>query len=242
MRPSLNAEGIFRAALRLVDAEGLEALTMRRLAAELDVAVMTLYGHVATKEDLLLGVVNLVTREIELPEAGMPAWESLRAITRNFRKVALRHPNLVPLIMRQPPTGSEGLLTLEAAFDALLRAGIAPSLTAPAYRLSASFAIGFVSLEVGGFFRPVDVTAGERVAPIDVSTIPRIVEVAPYLSEWDADAEFENGMDAVIGVLSTWATSPGPGQVMEGDGGGRGHVERVDAGAHGDAELAVGSP
>ncbi len=240
-KPALTAEGIYRAALRLADAEGLDALTMRGLAAEMGVATMSLYSHVATKDDLLVGVVNLVNQELNLPEPDMPPWEALKSVTREFRRVALKHPNLVPLIMRRPPTGSEGLLTLETALDALRRAGIPPELTGRAYRLSASFAIGFVSLECGGFFLPVDVDAGERVAPIDIAAIPRIVELAPYLAKWDADEEFERGMDAVMGVLAGWATSSGAGEAVEGDSGRRGDVERVDAGAHGDPDVAVGS-
>lgn len=215
---------------------------MRRLAAELGVATMSLYGHVPTKEDLLLGVVNMVTAEIALPHPETPPWEALRIVTREFRRVALTHPNLVPLVVRQPPTGSEGLLTLEAALDAVRRAGLDPAMTAKAYRLTASFAIGFVSLECGGFFKPVDVAAGEQFAPIDVSAVPRVAEVGPYLANWDADEEFERGMDVLIGVVSGWAAaSSRSSQVVEGNGGGGGHVEGVDISAHGDPKPTVSS-
>jgi len=241
-RSPLSAAGVFQAALRLVDANGLDALTMRSLAAELRVATMSLYSHVANKDDLILGVLNLVNEEIGLPGPRTPPWEALRTVTREFRRVALLHPNLVPLIVRRPPTGSQGLLTMEAALDALRRAGIPPALTVQAYRLSASFAIGFVSLECGGFFLPVDVDAGERVAPIDIGAIPRIIEVVPYLAEWDADAEFEKGMDAIIGVLASWAVSARPGEAVEGDGRRGGDVQRIDAGAHGDPDAVVGRP
>ncbi len=199
---SLSAEVIFEAALRLVDQEGIDALTMRRLAGELGVATMSLYSHVANKDQLLLGVVNLATGEITTPEPGTPPWEALRIITRDFRRVALLHPNLVPLIVRQPPTGFEGLHILEAALDALRRGGLEPARAAQAYRISASFAIGFVSLECGGYFKPLDFEAGEQVAPVDVATLPRIVESAPYLAEWDADAEFEAGLNLIIGALT----------------------------------------
>ena len=200
-RLSLTAEAIFEAALRLVDEECVDALPMRRLAGDLGVATMSLYGHVPNKDQLLLGVVDLATREVGLPEPGTPPWDALRSITREFRRVALRHPNLVPLIVRQPPTGSEGLHTLEAALDAMRRAGMEPAAAAHAYRVMASFAIGFVSLECGGYFRPVDFFAGEQVAPVDLDSLPRIVETAPFLAEWDADAEFEAGMDLMIGAL-----------------------------------------
>jgi TetR/AcrR family transcriptional regulator, tetracycline repressor protein len=208
-RVMLNADLIYESALGIVDAEGLDALTMRHLAEVIGVATMSLYSHVETKEDLLLGVVNRVTAEFQLPDPEVAPWEALKSVTREFRRVALHHPKLVPLIMRQPPTGYEGLRTLEAALDALRRAGIEPALAAQAYRLSASFAIGFVSLECGGFFRPVDVAAGEQVAPIELSAVPRIAEMAPYLAEWDADAEFERGMDAIIGVIAGRAGSEG---------------------------------
>ena len=199
-RLSLTAEAIFEAALRLVDQEGIEALTMRRLAAALGVATMSLYGHVPNKEQLLLGVVNLATREIALPEPSAPPWDALRSIAREFRRVALGHPNLVPLIVRQPPTGSESLQILEAALDALRRAGLEPDQAAKAYRLMASFAIGFVSLECGGYFRPVDFFAGD-VFPVELPSVPNVVDTAPFLAEWDADLEFENGMDLIVGAL-----------------------------------------
>ena len=209
---TLSTELILSTALRVVDTEGLDALTMRHLAEEIGVATMSLYSHVLTKEDLIQGVLDLVTREITLPEPGTPPWDALRTINRNFRRTALAHPNLVPLIMRQPPTGTEGLQTLDAALDALRRAGIDPARTAPAYRLMASFAIGFVSLECGGYFNPVDHAAGDA-PPVDLHAVPRVAEAAPYLAEWDADAEFEAGQDALIGFLAGWV-SPGPGEVV----------------------------
>lgn len=239
-RVVLSADLIFSSALRLVDDEGLEALTMRHLAETIGVATMSLYSHVATKEDVLRGVLNLVTSELTLPTPDTPPWDALRMINREFRRTALRHPNLVPLIMQAPPSGAEGLRTLEVALDALRRAGMDPALTAPAYRLSASFAIGFVSLECGGFFRPVDVAAGEGAAPTESSALPRITEMAPYLADWDAGEEFERGMDAIICVLTTWVRSPDTAQVVEGDGRGGGDVQGVHAGDHGDADAAVG--
>jgi AcrR family transcriptional regulator len=232
---ALSAELILSTALRVVDDEGLDALTMRHLAEEIGVATMSLYTHVATKEEVLQGVLNLVAAEIPMPAPGMAPWDALRAVNRGFRQTAMRHPNLVPLIMRQPPAGADSLVTLDTALDALRRAGIDVARTAAAYRLMASFAIGFVSLECGGYFRPVDVGA-----PVDLGPVARVAEAAPYLASWDADAEFEAGMDALIGVLTTWAGSGAAAEVVEGDSSGGGHVEGVDAGDHADADPAVG--
>jgi TetR/AcrR family transcriptional regulator, tetracycline repressor protein len=236
----LSADLIFSTALTVVDEEGLDALTMRHLAERIGVATMSLYSHVATKEDVIRGVLNLVTGEFNLPGRDAPPWEALRMVTREFRQTSLRHPNLVPLIVDAPPTGVAGLRTLEVALDALRRAGMEPARTAPAYRLMASFSIGFVSLECGGFFRPVDLAAGEQLSPTELSALPRIAEMAPYLAAWDPGEEFEKGMDAVISVLMTWVGSSETAQVVEGDGRGGGDVEGVDAGGHGDADAAVG--
>jgi TetR/AcrR family tetracycline transcriptional repressor len=238
----LSAEGIYRAALGLVDSEGLEALTMRRLAAELGVAPMSLYGHVPTKERVLMGVVNLVVSEFQLPDPATEPWEAFRSVLREFRRVALCHPNLVPITVRQPPTGAEGLLTLEASLDALRRAGLPPAETARAYRLSAAWAIGFVSLECGGFFKPVDIAAGDQVAPIDLSMLPRLAEVGPYLDAWEGEVEFERGLDVLVGVIASWARSPDTGQAVQDNGRRGGDVEGVDAGADDDANPAVGDP
>ena len=208
-RVVLSSDLILSSALRVVDDEGLEALTMRHLAETIGVATMSLYSHVATKEDVIRGVLNLVTGEFTLPAPDTPPWDALRMINREFRRTALRHPNLVPLIMRAPPAGVAALRTLDAALDALRRAGLDPARTASAYRMSASFVIGFVSLECGGYFRPVDVADGDAVPSVDLSTVPRVAEMAQYLAVWDADEEFEKGMEGIISVLTTWIGSPG---------------------------------
>jgi AcrR family transcriptional regulator len=193
---------ILQVALDLVDREGIGALTMRRLATALGVATMSLYSHVPNKDDLVLGVVNAATAKMALPPPDTPPWEALRSIIREFRRVSQLHPNLVPLIMQRPPTGPESLRTLEAALDALRRAGLDPAATACAYRMTASFAIGFVSLESGGFFRPVDEGDGGRTFDLaDLGGLPRVLEMAPELASWDSDAEFESGLDVLIDAL-----------------------------------------
>jgi AcrR family transcriptional regulator len=201
-KAALNPDGIFRAALTLVDTEGLDALTMRRLAADLGVATMSLYGHVPNKDDLLTGLVNLATSEIALPPRDTPPWDALRTIIRDFRRVALVHPNLVPLIVRQPPTGAAGLQVLEAALHAMRRAGLDSAAAVRTYRVTASYAIGFVSLECGRYFEPVDPSAGDQIAPIDLTSIPTIIDMASELLDWNADEEFEAGLDLLISVLS----------------------------------------
>lgn len=197
----LTREVVLQAALDLVDRDGIEALTMRHLARELEVATMSLYTYVPNKDDLVVGVLNLAVAEMALPPADTPPWEALRALIREYRRVSKRHPNLVPLTMTRPPTGVPSLHTLETALDALRRAGLDPAATACAYRMTASFAIGFVSLESGGYFKPLDSGAAAAVDVSALADLPRVVEMAPQLASWDSDAEFESGLDVLIGAL-----------------------------------------
>jgi TetR/AcrR family tetracycline transcriptional repressor len=232
---SLSREVILQAALDVVDTAGLEALTMRRLATHLGVATMSLYSHVPTKDDLLLGVVNMASAQIALPGPDAPPWEAIRSIIREFRRVAKLHPNLVPLITRGPPAGPDSLRTLDAALDALRRAGLDPARRACAYRLTSSFAIGFVSLEAGGYFRPLGEAGGGRDIDVEqLGTMPAIMETGVHLAVWDSDAEFESGMDVLIEALVRDlppAADPlaRPGQAVQGDGRRGGDVEGVDA-------------
>ena len=197
----LTREVVLQAALDLVDRDGLGALTMRHLATELEVATMSIYTYVPTKDDLVIGVLNLAVAEMAVPPPDTPPWDAFRAVIREFRRVAHRHPNLVPLTMTRPPSGVSSLRTLEASLDALRRTGLDPEATACAYRMTASFAIGFVSLESGGYFKPL-----EEGQPVDVdlaalADMPRVIEMGPHLASWDSDAEFESGLEVLIAAL-----------------------------------------
>jgi len=199
-RPALGRESIFRAALRLVDTEGIDALTMRRLAAELGVGTMSLYSHVPNKDELLDGVVGTVAGEMAMPPAA-PGWRNAaRFMVSEFRRVALLHPNVVPLLINRPPTSVAGMRLIEAGFDSVRRAGVDEKTTAQAYRLVLSYAIGFVSLETGGFFQASGPAAsGPTVAPEE---FPRIMEMAPYLLVWDAEEEFTAGLEILLDFLA----------------------------------------
>lgn len=203
-RDPLSRDRILEAAVRLVDDEGLAAVTMRRLATDLGVGTMSLYTYVPNKEVLLDGVMETVFSQIRVPgfEPSEPLL-SIRELLREFRRIANLHPNLVPLVNRRPPATAAGLRPLEAGFDAFRQAGLDAREAVQAYRLLVSYAIGFISLETGGFFRHSG-DAAFRTVPGDPAVLeqfPRVVEAGPHLFEWDADAEFEAGIDAFLGHL-----------------------------------------
>jgi len=129
--PLLSRERIVGAALALVDAEGLPALSTRRLAAELGVSGPSLYNHFATKDALLDAVVDHVVGEVDLtmwqaPGGGAPngGWAlALFAWARSYRAALVAHPNLVPVLAQGPGRRANALRLADAVFGGLVDAG-----------------------------------------------------------------------------------------------------------------------
>lgn len=212
----LDAPAVFAAALAIIDAEGIEALTMRRLGQELSTPTMTLYGLVTGKEEVLDGVIGAVAGEISVPATAVSWREALRSILTEFRRVCLRHPNVVPLLVHRPPTSPQGAGVVEAGFAYVRAAGFEERSTAQAYRRVLSYAVGFVALETAGFFAATGSAAAGRARDLDA--FPHTSEVAPYLAEWDPDEEFLAGVDA---ILESIAHDLGPGRTPGVSGEGR---------------------
>ena len=99
-RTPLSPDRIHEAALALIDAQGVEALSMRRLAAALGVDPMSIYHHVPGKQALLEGVYERVLRELAIPRRSADGWQAvLRELARRFHALARRHPRVVPALL-----------------------------------------------------------------------------------------------------------------------------------------------
>src|SRR4051812_32904571 len=140
-----SREAIARAALGLVDREGLEALSMRRLAAELEMGTMTLYGYFRTKDELLEAVVEEAAAWRRLPNAGGTWEERLRALARGMRQALGRHPSLIQVRLRRPIAGPRSFRGTEAGLRALLDAGFDRAEAARAFRVVFLYVFGFVA-------------------------------------------------------------------------------------------------
>lgn len=151
--PLLTEARIVAAALALVDAEGLAALSTRRLAAELGVSGPSLYNHVAAKDELVEAVVDAVIATVDVSALGRDPWpDALRDWSRSYRAALLAHPHVVPALAHAPGRRPHGLRMADAVFGALVDAGWPP---AEATRIGAlmrylvigsalgSFALGF---------------------------------------------------------------------------------------------------
>ncbi|MFF7991175.1 TetR/AcrR family transcriptional regulator [Kitasatospora xanthocidica] len=131
--PLLSRERIVAAALRLIDEEGLDTLSTRRLATELSVSGPSLYNHFATKDELLDAVVDSVIGEVDLSMfaavegeagAGGTRWpEALREWARSYRAALAAHPNIVPVLAQGPGRRPNALRLADAVFGHLVEAG-----------------------------------------------------------------------------------------------------------------------
>ena len=118
----LDRDSVLDAGIETADEDGLDAVTLRRLAERLSVTPMALYRHVASKDDLLDGMADLLYSELDLPAPGGDWWEGLAAIARSTRRVLLAHPWAVPLFGR-PLDGPHTLALDRALHDSLREAG-----------------------------------------------------------------------------------------------------------------------
>ena len=202
VRERLNRQRVLEAALAIVDAEGLAALTMRRLGGELGVEAMSLYRHVPNKEALLDGIVELIVLEIEVPADDSGDWaEAWRHVGRSYRQAALAHPNAFPLVTMRPLNTPEALRRIDAAYNLLRRSGLDEQMSMVAFRTLASYTRGFALEEVTG--RALGARAYDAVNRLDprdlpVDEFPRISELATRLVTADHGAVFESGLDLII--------------------------------------------
>jgi TetR/AcrR family transcriptional regulator, tetracycline repressor protein len=196
---NLTRRRIAQEALAVIDEEGLDALTMRGVAARMGVGVMSLYHHTPNKETLLSDVVDAVLAEIDVPPRQYGDYrQPLRAMLTSARRVILRHPSAVPLLAARQPTTAAALGAMDAEIGTLLRAGFDPAGAARVHRCLASYLLGYVSLELSGFF-PADsanhdLHDHERLA----AAYPSLGAAAPHLLAHDADADFDAGLQALL--------------------------------------------
>ena len=204
IRKPLSGERIIEAALRVMDQEGLEAVTMRRLGRELGVEAMSLYNHVEDKDAVLRGILARVLGDFELPGDRDLDWiERIREMSRTFRALLLRHPGVIPLLSEKsgPITDPRALAPIETALQTLREAGLSQEETIHAYRAVVGFVVGNVALEIAGFLNPDDEALAyleQMRDAIPFERFPRVIELLPAMHACDPDQEFEHGLDLLL--------------------------------------------
>ena len=205
-RAPLSREQVLRAAVELADADGLETLSMRELGRRLGVQAMSLYNHVANKEDVLDGMVDLAVGEIELPASESDWRELMRLRAVSALKVFRRHPWAPVLIDSRLGGGSGRLRYFEAVIRGLRRAGFTTELAARAFSLMDSYIYGFCrqSLNISSA-ESEDVDVAEaflRILP--ANEYPYLAEMAAMQSakpRYDEESDFEFGLNLILNGL-----------------------------------------
>ncbi|MGH1564421.1 TetR/AcrR family transcriptional regulator [Mumia sp. DW29H23] len=206
-RPPLSREAVLRTAVAVADASGVGSLTMRALARELGIEAMSLYHHVANKDDLLDGMVDLVFAEIALPTAGEDWRTQMRRRCTSARDVLLRHPWAVGLVETRAHPGPATLRHHDAVLACLRQGGFSVPLTAHAFALIDAQLFGHVVQEVSLPVRePEDVgaLAADILAGMSPDDLPYLTELAvehvmkPGYAFGD---EFAYGLDLVLDGL-----------------------------------------
>lgn len=208
-REPLSRERALGVAMALADSEGVEALTMRRLAQELGVEAMSLYHHVSNKNDILAGMVDLVFAQIEVP-AGSGDWKKeLRQRTQSARAALTRHPWAIGLMESRAAPGMATLLHHDAVLGSLRKGGFSIVLTAHAYSLIDAYLYGFVMQELQLPFDTEDSKDTQEVAraifeKIPEGALPNMVEFTMkhvFKPGYSYAKEFDFGLELILDGL-----------------------------------------
>ncbi len=205
-RPRLSRQLVLRMALEVADRDGIDALTMRRLAQELGVEAMSLYYHFANKDELLGSMIDLVFAEIDLPP--LDDWKSaLRARAISIRQALARHPWAIGLMESRTAPGPATLRHHDAVLGYLREGGFSVAAAAHAYSLLDSYIYGFVLQEINLPFNTAD--QATPVAATMMEQMPR--GEYPYLTEMAVEHvlqpgyaysnEYEIGLELILESL-----------------------------------------
>lgn len=206
-RRPLNRARVLRAAMTLADAGGIDSLTMRKLGERLGVEAMSLYKHVANKDDLVDGMVDGVFSEIVVP-AGDGDWRAaMRERGISVREVLTRHPWATPLMQSRSTPGPATLGHHDAVLGVLRRSGFSIELAAHAFSLMDAYIYGFAMQERALPFHTEKEAAS--VAEAILSAMP--ADEYPHLVEltrehvlkpgYDYGDEFVFGLDLILEAL-----------------------------------------
>jgi AcrR family transcriptional regulator len=203
-RPQLNRQIVLQTALELADREGIDALTMRKLAQELRVEAMSLYHHIANKVELLDGMIDLVFAQIDLPTQEDNWKIAMRDRAISALKVLIAHPWAVGLMESGTAPGPANLRHHNAVLACLRVNGFSVAATAHAYSLLDSYIYGFALQQTNLPFQ----TADQAAEVLETMMVQMTPSEYPYLMEialehvlkpgYSYAGEFEIGLELIL--------------------------------------------
>jgi TetR/AcrR family tetracycline transcriptional repressor len=203
-RPQVTRERIVQVALEVLNEEGFDGLTMRRLAERLGIKAASLYNHVTDKDQLLALMADAICAEIPDLDATKPWREQAETMARRVRRVLMAHRDGARVLAATPPVGPHRVRLIEQLLGAVQSAGFLPAVVADACFVMNSFVVGFVLDETLG--DPSDAAAAKRrreegrrwFKSLPKDAYPTIIALADELIDSRADRRFELGLRALL--------------------------------------------
>ncbi len=206
-RTPLSRERVLRAAVAFADESGIATLTMRKLGEALGVEAMSLYNHVASKGDLLDGMIDLVFSEIGLPSGGSDWKTAMRQRAISARQVLSRHRWAIGLMESRSSPGPATLRHHDAVIGSLRQAGFSIALAANAFSVLDSYVYGFALQEASLPFDTGEATAGlaqmimARFTPGEYPHLSELTVEHVLQPGYDYANEYEFGLDLILDGL-----------------------------------------
>jgi AcrR family transcriptional regulator len=208
----LTRERIITAAIELIEQEGADAVSMRRIAAELGSGVMSLYNHVPSKAVLLDAVAERILSGIDFTiEPGMSWEDQVRGQARAFRQIGRTYPRCTMVVVSRPINSATAMLPMEHALATLRDAGFSAEDAVRVVRTFIAYIIGSLLREVGvspglGPQRPLNqdpaVLSADRPLHLNPADFPQVVGMSDELMNRDHDADFEFGLDLLVNAVA----------------------------------------
>jgi AcrR family transcriptional regulator len=214
----MTRERVLATALEIIDQDGVEGLSMRRLGHALGRDPMTLYRQAANKTALLDGVAELILEQLSVDTYDDDWAGQLRAVAHDFRRLALAHPHVVPLLVTRPlatplalrPLGT--LRPLEASLALLTRAGFSTVDALHVYRSFFGFLQGHVLNELQELVdnpEETDDLLRMGLHRLPLREFPLLRGLAAALASYDGEAELERGLDILLTGMEAQLLHPG---------------------------------
>lgn len=207
-RAPLSKERVLHAAMVLADEGGIESVTMRKLGEHLGVEAMSLYNHVANKDEVLDGIVDLVFSEIALPSDADDWKGEMRTRAISAHGALLRHPWATSLMQSRTKPGPATLRHHDSVLGSLRKAGFTLVMAAHAFSVIDGYVYGFALQQIN-----IPLQSPEQVAEVGENILQQLAGEYRYLAEmitehamqpgYDYSEEFEFGLDLILDGLET---------------------------------------
>jgi AcrR family transcriptional regulator len=199
-----SAPAILAMTREMIDAGGVESLTLRRLAERCGIGTTTLYGYFRSKDDLLGALADQLLDEISLPDDGLPPFERIAALMASIYRVMVTHPALAQIIAERPTPGATAPELLRVIVRAFADAGLNHHQTQVAHDVLAAYTNGFVLRDAARSAR----------APQLAEIIAETQKPGPGVNCADEARGFREGLDVILGGIASLVADAGNAEIQ----------------------------